>query len=66
MAITMQISLPGFTTKAQQRFNKRSGQLVAALNQRIRKKGFLGSLPLKKGREILAVGVRQLSQYFCA
>jgi hypothetical protein len=59
MAITMQISLPGFTTKAQQKFNKRSGQLVAALNQRMRKKGFSGNLPLKKGREILASGVGQ-------
>lgn len=63
MAAPVQFDLPGFTTKGQQLFRKRSQQLIGALNQRMKKKGFKGSLSLADGRAMLAKGLGQPCRY---
>jgi hypothetical protein len=63
MAEPLQFDLPGFTTKGRKFFIKRSQQLICSLNQRMKKKGFKGSLPLAEGRAALAKGVGQLCRY---
>ena len=63
MPIASQIELPGFTTKGQKLFKKRAGQLIHALNARMKKKGFSGCMPLDVGRAILAQCVGKPCKY---
>ena len=63
MASETQITLPGFTTKGQALFMKRSGQLIHSLNARMRKKEFTGRMSLTVGREVMARGVGKPCRY---
>jgi 5-methylcytosine-specific restriction endonuclease McrA len=63
MAAPLQFDLPGFTTEGQKLFRKRSQQLIGALNQRMKKKGFKGRLALASGRAALAKGVGKPCRY---
>jgi hypothetical protein len=63
MAAPLQFDLPGFTTEGQKFFLKRSQELINSLNQRLKKKGFKGRLPLADGRAALAKGVGKPCRY---
>jgi hypothetical protein len=64
MTITMQMPLlPGFTTRGQKLFKKRSAQAVYNINARLKKIGLTARITLEAGRAALAAGVGKPCRY---